>query len=367
MIKRKNMSTGKQTSIHSFFTTLKPQTTDSSGTSTTSGTIEIRRFFYLKWTNRYSPAKEAMWLKERPADVNYITEVNWGDVRKTHTFYLCGYFPDLNDGRFNIINETKYRNIANLKSHLQKNIRKGDEQLALSTAIHMFRMDQNEILRRLPIIMIEDVMLHKSFSTLMWLMVSQSVKQNKFPMKQYMYEWILGVIYVLCKMEKKDIFEYRDLTQQPKLLYLLDSYNTLEDQECSLLYSMYLRISYGGLKGDMEMFRQYIDRWNRRFRGDEIMEISKMRVRNVAFFSVKTLELDEWDLSAIDFHCNDKFLEYIKKRYQEVDENEIKKMVWLNSSSINYRVETEIYERELWMTMKTYIQKTQKYLLDSTF
>ncbi len=366
------MSTGgKQTSIHSFFATLKPGTSGDTSSTTTaeSSVIEIRRFFYLKWTNRYSPVKEAVWLKDRPADVNYITEVNWGDVRKTHTFYLCGCFPDLNDGRFNIINETKYRNLANLKSHLQKNIRKGDEQLALSTAIHMLRLDQNELLRRLPIIMIEDVMLHKSFSTLIWLMVSQSLKQNKFPMKQYMYEWLLGVIYVLCKIEKKDVIEYEDLTQQPKLLYILDSYDGYGEMECSLLYSMYLRISYGGMKCDIEMFKQYINRWKKRFtreiEGEE--EISMMRVRNISFFSVKTLELEEWDLSAIDFHCNDRFIEYIKKRYPDVEEDEIRKMVWLNSSSINYRKSTEIYERELWTNMKTYILKTQKYILDSSF
>jgi hypothetical protein len=49
---------------------------------------------------------------------------------------------------------------------------------------------------------VDDVFLHHSFTTLIWLMVANSTK--KFKMKLYIYEWLLGVVYMLCKINIKD-------------------------------------------------------------------------------------------------------------------------------------------------------------------
>ena len=352
----------KQTSLHSFFNTLK----------TDGSILEVKRFFYIRWTNKYAPDIQAVWLQERPSDVNFIEEVKWNQVRKTHTFYLCGYFPDLNEGRFRLPHESKYKNISILKSHLQKNIRKQNEQLALSTAVHMMNLDVVELLRRLPIIMIEDVMLHESFTTLIWLMVSQSSTTFKF--KRYMYEWILGVIYVLCKIPTKDFVNHHDITEM-KLINRLDTFgqdlknNLLNDSQLSLLYCMYVRIAYGGMNCDMEMFELSADTWYKRFKGEENdgIIINRDRIRCISYMSVKTLELDEWDLSALDFHCCNKLIEFIQKRFPDVDESEIKELIWKNSSRINTRTNYPICNPSLWNQMKNHVEKTQKYLLDSNY
>ena len=56
----------KQTSLHSFFNTLK----------TDGSILEVKRFFYLRWTNKYSPDIQAVWLQEIQEDINQIKEKN---------------------------------------------------------------------------------------------------------------------------------------------------------------------------------------------------------------------------------------------------------------------------------------------------
>lgn len=346
----------KQASIHSFFPTLKKD----------GSTLELRRFFYLHWSNQYSPKMQAVWLHDRPKDVNFIQEVKWEQVRKTHTFYLCGYFPDLKDSRFDIPHEPKYKNISNLKSHLQKSIRKGNEQLSLSTAIHLIKLNPVELFRRLPIIMIEDTILHESFSTLVWIMVSVSLSSGSFRLKKYMYEWVLGVIYSMAKTERKDVIEYDETIDGERIINKLESYGSLKkEDEISVLYSMHLRIAYGGMECDMRMFQQYAHIWYQRFQREE--EMPKTKIRNILFTSVRWLELDDWDLSAIDFHCAPKIIEFMQKRFPDIDETEMKKIIWENASSINFRAPKSIYRPDLWTDMKSHLQRTQRYLLDSSF
>ncbi len=350
------MSSNKQLSLHSFFPTIKKN----------GKVLEIKRFFYLKWVNKYSPIFHAEWLMERPSDVNFIEEVKWNQLRKTHTFYLCGHFPDMKEKKFFLPPETKYKNVQNLKSHLQKCIRKQSDDLAIRTAVHYMKLDIVDFLRRLPIIMIEDVMLHESFTTLMWLMISQS--STTFKMKRYMYEWLLGLVYVLCKIERKDVIEYEELDENTKLIDLIESYHTLNTIQCSILYCMQLRTAYGGMRCDMDMFVQYANRWKKRFEGNEDgIEMERRMIRNVSFYSVQTLELDMWDLSAIDFHCNGKIIEYVLKRYPDYTEEEIKRLIWENSSKINSRVRQEVYDVENWNIIKMHVERTQKYLLESSY
>ncbi len=344
-----------QKSLHSFFPSYRNDGSE----------IKIKRFFYLKWTNKFKPDFEATWYDERPQDVNFIQEVKWANVRKSHTFYICGNFPDLDEKKFFIPHEAKYKNIHLIKSHLQKTIRKQDDTLAVPSAVHMLKIEAMDLFRRLPIIMIEDAKLHKSFSTLIWLLVA--VSSTTFKMKKYMYDYILGVIYVLTKIKKKDVINYVSETARPKTIDLLQHYNELNDEQCSLLYSMHLRVSYGGMQGDMEMFEQYANVWYTRFKNNSNEKIETMEVPPISFFSVKPLELEQWDLSAIDFHCQTSFIDLINKKYPDIEADEIKKLVWFNSSSINTRIPHTIYNPEQWSQIRAHVLKTQKYLLDKSY
>ena len=68
---------------------------------------------------------------------------------------------------FPIINSA-YR-VPLLKSNLQKAIRRGKTEVAISTALFLLQSNSIEFLRRLPIIFIEDVCLMDSISIPIWL------------------------------------------------------------------------------------------------------------------------------------------------------------------------------------------------------
>lgn len=325
--------------------------------------IEIKRYFYLIWENGFKPNLQAYWTDTRPEKVNYIEQINCNYIKKGYYFYICGYFSDI-DEKYNLNKELIYNNVPYLKSHLQKCIRKQNDNLAIPTALHMMKLDLNDFLRRIIIIMLEDVSLHESLTTLVWLMIA--VTKN-FKMKKYIYEWLLGIIYVLCKIDEFDYIslELHNEIINTKIIDEIESYNILKNNELSILYSIHIRITYGGMEGDMKMLRGFTKIWYERFKNkSKNMYFNDIRPIKI---KVSQLNLTDWDLSAIDFHCNSKFIEYILKKYEDLTEKELRKLVWINSSSINKRKINEEYNIEKWNKIKDYVLKTQKYLLESSY
>ena len=225
-------------------------------------------------------------------------------------------------------------------------------------------MDVNELLRRIPIIMLEDVFLHNSFTTLIWIMIAHSTK--KFKIKLYIYEWILGVVYALCQINVKDeIKENDEFIKNNNISESLNNYNDLKQVECSLLYCIHIRNAYGGMECDNIMLDKYSKIWEKRFR-DKGLKINDIQIRPIKIF-IKELCIDEWDNSAIDYHCNSKIIDFINKKYEHITSDELKKLIWFNSSSINTRTKKNIYNPELWNEIKGYVVKTQQYLLKSSY
>jgi hypothetical protein len=341
------------------------KTIDSFFKNTNNNTnYDIKRYFYLIWENKFAPNIEAYWTNIRPEKINFIEQIKCDYIKKGHYFYICGYFIDNNE-KYNLPKETIYKNTQYLKSHLQKCIRKQNYTFAVPTAFHMMKLDLNDFLRRLPIIMIEDVYLHNSFSTLIWLMIADSTHNFKF--KRYIYEWLLGVVYLLCVINDKDTIDCGNIgeTNISKIIDILNEYNKLNEIEYSLLYCMHLRIAYGGMKCDLEMFENYTYVWKKRFIDkDEVKKINNTVIKPISI-NVSKLEIENWDLSAIDYHCNQKIIGYILKKYDDIDESELKKLIWYNSSCLNSRVKNIPYNEEKWNEIKKYVEKTQKYLLES--
>lgn len=354
-----------QKKIHEFF--------QSKGNNNVIKKHTLKKYFYLNFSNKFTPQTNAVWLDEKPKNINFIQEINCTHIKKGYYYFLCGYFPDYDkEKRFNLFKETTYKNIAYLKSHLQKCIRKQNDTWALPTSYHFMRLNEIEFLRRLPIIMLEDVFLHESFTTIIWIMIA--VSSTKFKMQKYIYDYIFGIIYVLCQIDKKDNITFDDdnndsiVLESSSITEIIDSYSTsnLKDNEISLLYSIHMRISYGGMKGDMIFLEKVASIWFKRFKYNTL-KVNNIIVRPILIISISEMSLGNWDLSAIDFHCNNKLLEYINKKYETIPIDEIKKLIWMNSSRTNTRINYKIYDEEKWNIIKDYVAKTQKYLLDSAY
>ncbi len=360
-----------QKSMYDFFTT-------NESSSFVKKDYDLKKYFFLEWNAKRPQDAQALWLNDRPVGLTFIEPLHIPYLKKNVTFYLCGTFPKENS-YYILGKEQKYKNIPQLKSHLQKNVRKQDDNLAIPTALHLMKMDMQEFLRRLPIIMIEDVSLHSSFSTIIWFMLAVSHYQKKFTFSKSMYEYLLGIIYVLCTIDKKDIIrltpeekeEYDSLIENKDLKVHLNSLVGLKPLELSTLYSMHVRIAYGGMKCDMNMFREYIVKWKNRF--EKGKEMNKMLVKPISIL-VSELELSSWDLSAIDFHCENRILSFLNRRFPDIDEYVLKRIIWVYSSSINKRVEKKQSDYEesnpdyiVWKRIEGELLRTQKYLLESNY
>ena len=336
--------------------------------TSSSSKHEIKRYFYLQWLEKNKPVSQATWESKQPEKINFIHQVKCDYIKKGFFFYICGFFfepiVDIPIKRSDI-----YKNVPFLKSHLQKNIRKKNEVLAIQTCSHLFQLDIKELLRRLPIIMLEDTYLHESFSTLVWIMVACST--NKFKMTQYIYEWILGTVYVIAKLDKKDNKDKKDKKDNVELLpndipLILEKYEALSQSELSLLYSIRVRCAYGGMDSDIKMLEQFSVSWYDRFIiGKKTFSTILIRPISIA---VADLKISDWDISAIDYHCFPTIIDSISKKYPDIKEADIRKMIWHYSSSINARRPNSKHEDLLnldkWPDIKEYVFRAQRYLLN---
>jgi len=312
----------------------------------------MESYFYIKWTNKYVP-KECYWCNKKPELINYETTINWKSLNKK--IHVVGYFED-NDSGFKL-KEKKYYNIPYMKSLLQKAIRRGNKNVAVKSAFHFIKMDTLAFLRRLLIIMIEDVIIHESFNTILWLMIVIS-SDNKYRIKNYMVKYLLGVILVLTTTKKKLLI--KDSYDTFDLITFLNNIESNHPNK-NIINSLCLRKEYGGLKSDMLLIEKYVqylyNNDNSKYYNTKIRPIELM---------IQNLNLDDWIFEAIDFHCDKKIIEYIHNKYG-YSEKKIEKIIWHNSSKINYREKQEKLYIQEYNIIKKYLIRLQIFLLQSNF
>lgn len=146
---------------------------------------------------------KARWVREMPKFHTYSTTIKWsalsdepvtivGNIGRSDT----DKFP-----HFVFPSEAIYNNVPYLKSHLQKCIRRSNLNLTLKTALHLARLDFQELLRRLCIIMVEDAILMPEFPTLVWIMAA--VSKGYCLDKKRVY-WLFGLIAKIALVSIRD-------------------------------------------------------------------------------------------------------------------------------------------------------------------
>ena len=208
-----------------------------------------------------------------------------------------------------------------LKSHLQKCIRRKNNKLAIETALHMIRININEFLRRFSIIILEDVYLHQSYPTIVWLIAATSNKS--FSVNKFIIDWLLGFINTLCNIDK--YVEYDEYNIDEKIFDITDKYD--------IVYSIQFRIIYGGMKCDMNMLNYMAKLWFHRLENN-IEQYDTTPIESIN--SDKIQPLSEWIYEAIDYHCFPYIIKMLRKN-RSYTEDEIKDVIWNYNSKINYR------------------------------
>ena len=162
----------------------------------------VKPYFYLEWDieNKMNPEYPATWYHKIPLE----KKIAWRKVIKIgyREVSLCSSFVPIN------ISFSRSIYDSFLQSHLQKAVRRKNKKAAVFTADLLLDLSPLKLLRRLPIILIEDTFVHKSLSTLVWLMCALSIKNNNKGLNDNQKRWILGVVFVMSNGNIKEYVDY---------------------------------------------------------------------------------------------------------------------------------------------------------------
>jgi hypothetical protein len=242
----------------------------------------------------------------------------------------------------NIKNIKTPYNIPLLKSNLQKAVRRKDVESAVQTSEILLQTDPTSFLRRLPIIFIEDVCLTDAFPIVVWMMMAD----KDYKLKEYDKGVLLSIVSELCEID--EWYDTRgDADTDEK--YTHESLQYGPNSDC--LLSLYYRMLYGGMKGDMKMLYNAIGFYRDR-------EICKMKMNVIDHINLRHKIIPE----AIDYHPYPYLLTYITK-HTDIPEDRVKELIWYAESGLNerkpYTIENSEKYKEMtdWKMIKPFLDQ----------
>jgi len=127
------------------------------------------------------------------------------------------------------------------------------------------------------------------------------------------------------------------------------------------------------MHGDTKMLLHMAFILTNRFLNQESQEWNNnyyVKMRTISA-SVLPLQKSDWVLSAIDFHCFPKMLQWIQET-EEIPEEDLKSIIWHFSSKINNRpfynnpipeYQPSDYQKDLWKTIEKQMKSIAKYAI----
>ena len=252
--------------------------------------------------------------KKDNIDYDEITTIKNRKEKSKWTVWTCGK----NSEKWN----PTFKNCDNnwcipiLKSNLQKAVRQMNLNEAIQSGLELAILDPNALLRRLPIIAVEDVTLIKGTSVIICLMM---MKKKYFTVKEITF--IIKYITTLCYLDKTF---YNNENIKPTEINIEDRMKNIE------LEMLFVRISYGGMKSDLIMLERAINFFEKEIIEDFMNLIDEPEMPEVIDFKHAIL------LSSLDFHPNPWILNYIA-RNTRLSKERIKELIWHGESALNIR------------------------------
>jgi len=241
-----------------------------------------------------------------------------------------------------------------LKSNLQKAVRRKNVVVAITSAIAIMHINIVELIRRIPIIMVEDVCVSAYLLPIVWMLVA-----DKLYVPTLRDRWLLlEAVYDTCICDT--VYEYAmaplspTITEPYSVNCILTKYADIDNLD--ILMSIHLRSLYGGMSCDMVMLNNTIE-----YYANEQPPIGDIQpaeqIRDIILLhcqdrlSVMLLEV------GIDFHPFPKLLKILSK-ITELDEETIRKTIWLTESAYNVRkpktiqISDEYAQTEQWQLIR---------------
>ncbi len=187
-------------------------------------------------------------------------------------------------------------NASLLKSMIQKGVRRRQTKKAIKLTAYLSQFSLQEVLRRLPVISVEDVILHPSMPILVWLMIAVTKGFHPYLSRRLSNCYAsenqpLTYAHYICSLVIGDLSrtDWKDCYPETQSIYercysiqsnednnpgdsLHHGTNTIlsilpNSSSRTIVASLLLRRGYGGMGGDMEMLEEYAILWARRLQG----------------------------------------------------------------------------------------------------
>jgi len=294
--------------------------------------IKRRTVFYLDWD---SEPFEAQWLTTLPTKVNYEATVQWRDLGYPIT--VCGNIPQDAKPFVPFSQDCSCKNVSLLKSHLQKCVRRQLTDKAMATAWQLANLSLQDLVRRIPVIMIEDVRLNSTFPALIWLM---SATSKGYQPSHDQIAWLLGIVKDLSQDPKAEDLPMRGPINSyniPVMVKALENDKQLTEDQRSVLYSLLFRIAYGGMGGDLNMIWNLAQVWFQRFKANEALPIKATSPVSLEDESRFDLSLSSLEIASADFHVFPKLIDQLKAKFPQYEPQDLKLCIWECSSKTNLR------------------------------
>ncbi|KAG7357530.1 hypothetical protein IV203_002218 [Nitzschia inconspicua] len=194
--------------------------------------------------------------------------------------------------RIRLVRHHSRLSVPVLKSILQKSVRRRKPLPSVRVAMELWDKSQVELLRRLPIIVLEDTTLHPDMPLLVWLMMASS---KGYIIPPLLTKRLFGIVYEIASCPWRDPLNSPKMSStstkttttvnedddskpsqsQQQTLSITSFHSSSSSQEGkpsvrlgdsdTLLWAILMRSNYGGMPGDMKMLRRYATLWNDRF------------------------------------------------------------------------------------------------------
>ena len=257
-----------------------------------SATITLKKIKTINLQEAGSSKQQQQPLQERPIQLTVSSSVSpfssQESPQQSSTTTTQSKFPRL-------VQRHSRLSISHLKSCLQKSIRRRAPLPAVRVAMELADKSWTDLIRRLPIIILEDSTLHPDFGLLVWLMIADS--KGYVPSRELILR-VLQVVFEIASCPWQDVIveqssedcsdsltkksvesgsDNDNVDSKPTSISLSSSSSTLFPTthhkvqtidnafETTMIRAMLLRAQYGGMKCDVEMLHSFSKTWMQRF------------------------------------------------------------------------------------------------------
>lgn len=244
--------------------------------------------------------------------------------------------------------------VSLLKSATQKAIRRGDIGRALRSAKSWLHKKPNDFFRRLPIMILEDAILHPDFRKAVELAGHSARKA--FVVTKEIEHFALTIIEQLAKIEVRDysFVAYNNGFKSINIVPYVD-WKELKKPARETVMAIKWREKMSGMKDDMNMLSFLTRIWAHRFK-EKIFTMSKLKAlydkipTRKSYASIPTtLTVNDILLEAVDYHAspmvdilaNKRYVRNLVERHYPNDvitlEERLESIIWRMRSGINYK------------------------------